>query len=172
MLQELAWQVSVVGVAALALVFFFVFLRSGRKADYAPIQKRGYQLRTLFFGALVLVGAPTLLYSMTRLPYDAPRREGPAAQVVEVTGHQWYWTVSQNRLKAGEPVEFRVTSADVNHGFAIYDPDMRIVAQTQAMPDYVNRLRYTFTKPGVYKVMCLEYCGVAHPNMSTEFQVS
>jgi hypothetical protein len=38
----------------------------------------------------------------------------------------------------------------VNLGFAIYDPDFEIVAQTQAMPGYINVLRYTFTEPGTY----------------------
>ncbi len=37
-------------------------------------------------------------------------------------------------------VEFRVTSLDVNHGMAIFDPDGKLVGQTQAMPGYVNRL--------------------------------
>jgi cytochrome c oxidase subunit 2 len=60
----------------------------------------------------------------------------------------------------------------VNHGFALYDPDMRIVAQTQAMPGYTNVLRYTFREPGVYRVLCLEYCGVGHHEMTAEIKVS
>ena len=69
-------------------------------------------------------------------------------------------------------MEFHVTSKDVNHGFALYDPDMRIVAQTQAMPGYTNVLRYTFNEPGVYRVLCLEYCGVAHHEMTAEIKVA
>lgn len=49
---------------------------------------------------------------------------------------------------------------------------MRIVAQTQAMPGYTNVLRYTFTEPGVYRVLCLEYCGVEHHDMKTEINVA
>lgn len=171
MYQQLAWQVTLILVSALALVFVFVALRARQHADYEPIQHRGYRIRTRFFWALVLLGTPTLLYSMTDLPYAAMRDRSAAAQVVEVIGHQWYWTLSGNTVRAGQPVEFRITSADVNHGFAVYDPDMRIVAQTQAMPEYVNKVRYTFTRPGTYKIMCLEYCGVAHQNMMAEIQV-
>ena len=81
------------------------------------------------------------------------------------------WEISPNQAKAGTPVEFNVTSEDVNHGFALYAPDDRIVTQTQAMPGFTNRLRHTFTKPGTYRILCLEYCGLAHHNMVSEFEV-
>ena len=72
----------------------------------------------------------------------------------------------------GEVIEFRVTSEDVNHGFALYDEQQRMVAQIQAMPGFVNKVRYQFTAPGVYKVLCLEYCGVAHHGMVADIQVT
>ncbi|MBS0570042.1 MAG: cytochrome oxidase, partial [Proteobacteria bacterium] len=78
---------------------------------------------------------------------------------------------SNTTLTAGSPVEFRVTSADVNHGFAIYAPDGRIAIQTQAMPGFTNKILYTFTQPGTYKVMCLEYCGLGHAPMTAQFEV-
>lgn len=68
-------------------------------------------------------------------------------------------------VDAGDLVEFRVTGLDVNHGFGIYGPDNRIVAQTQGMPGYVNRLRVRFPRAGDYMVLCLEYCGVVHHAM-------
>jgi cytochrome c oxidase subunit 2 len=45
------------------------------------------------------------------------------------------------------------------------------VTQTQAMPGYVNKLYHTFTKPGKYQILCMEYCGAAHHFMVTEFEV-
>jgi cytochrome c oxidase subunit 2 len=74
-------------------------------------------------------------------------------------------------VKAGSVVEFRVTSDDVNHGFAIYAPDGLIVTQTQAMPGYTNKLLHTFKEPGTYTVQCLEYCGLGHAPMKTTLQV-
>ena len=74
-------------------------------------------------------------------------------------------------MSVGEPVEFRVTSADVNHGFGIYDESLRLLAQTQAMPGYTNRLRFTFQKPGKYRILCLEYCGLGHHEMPAEISV-
>ena len=95
-----------------------------------------------------------------------------AMQSVEAVAQQWSWSIKPAAFRVGETVEFHVTSTDVNHGFALYNPDMRIVAQTQAMPGYINVLRYTFNEPGVYRVLCLEYCGVAHHEMTAEIKVS
>jgi cytochrome c oxidase subunit 2 len=68
-------------------------------------------------------------------------------------------------VPVGVVVEFRVTTLDVNHGFSLYAPDGSLMAQTQAMPGYVNRLRVVFDKPGMYTVLCLEFCGMSHHRM-------
>jgi cytochrome c oxidase subunit 2 len=91
--------------------------------------------------------------------------------VIRAAGHQWRWELSKTEVVAGKPVEFHVTGADVNHGFGIYDPQLRLVAQTQAMPGYTNVLRHTFAQPGTYRILCLEYCGLAHHAMMSELTV-
>ncbi len=159
-----------------AIGFMFVALKSGRRAnDYTPMQVRAYRIRTKLFWVLVLVLGPTMIYNLADLPYSAsyarPNASGAPAMIIEAKGFQWRWELSHNRVAVGQPVEFRVTSADINHGFAIYDADMHLVAQTQAMPGYINKLNYTFSKKGTYKILCLEYCGVAHHNMMTEIEV-
>jgi cytochrome c oxidase subunit 2 len=113
-----------------------------------------------------------MLYTLAELPYPAMAAASQAApESVRVTGRMWHWEIDKTRVAAGSPVDFQVTSADVNHGFGIYDPDMRLVGQTQAMPGYVNTLRLTFRRPGTYRVLCLEYCGVAHHAMASELTV-
>jgi cytochrome c oxidase subunit II len=91
--------------------------------------------------------------------------------VVNAVGHQWYWQIEPERVKAGTPVEFRVSAEDVTHGFALYDADLKLVTQTQAMPGYTNVLTHVFEKPGKYRVLCLEYCGVSHHGMMAELIV-
>ena len=75
------------------------------------------------------------------------------------------------QVSVGSLVEFRVTSFDVNHSFAVYSPDDHLIAQTQAMPGYVNRLRVRFHEPGRYYVLCLELCGMGHHRMRGVFDV-
>lgn len=171
MYQQLAWQITVALTAVLGLVFAFIALNAGKWTEYAPLQMRAYRLRTGFFWTLVLLLTPVLVYSMSELPYDAAHRHpGNKPQVIDAVGYQWYWILSSNEVTVGRPVEFHVTSGDINHGFGIYDQDMRLVGQTQAMPDYVNKLQLVFRKEGTYKVLCMEYCGIAHHNMLAEIR--
>lgn len=173
-MQPIAWQLSLVLMALIAFGFAFVAINSGRRQDdYTPLQKRAYRLRTRLFWGLVLVFGPAMLYTLLDLPYDAARAGSGAGpvQVVEATGYQWRWELSREEVAVGQPVEFRITSADVNHGFGIYDANLHLVAQTQAMPGYTNTLRHTFSEEGTYKVLCMEYCGIAHHNMLTEIRV-
>ncbi|MDD5324396.1 MAG: hypothetical protein PHR71_03635 [Polaromonas sp.] len=173
--QQIAWLASLVLMTLVALGFAFVAINSGaREEDYAPLVKRSYRLRTKLFWGLVLVFGPVMIYTlMGQLPYDASRTGSNSSpvQVVTATGSQWRWELSRDHVAKDQPVEFRVTSTDVNHGFGIYNADMHLVAQTQAMPGYTNIIRHTFHDEGTYKILCLEYCGIAHHNMMTEIKV-
>lgn len=175
-MQQIAWLLSLALMALVAIGFTFVALQSGRRVhDYTPVQARAYRIRTKLFWALVLVMVPAMTYNLVDLPYGTSHARANASGapplLVEAKGFQWRWELSRNHVPVGQAVEFRVTSADINHGFAIYDPEMHVVAQTQAMPGYTNKLSYTFNKAGTYKILCLEYCGVAHHNMVTEIRV-
>lgn len=170
-IQNEVWVITLVGLAAVTLGFLYVIGQAGRTGDANRVRKTSNVIRRWWFWALIVFGIGVTWGSLN--PFPIPKQFGPlqAAQVVDVVGHQWYWTMSETRLKTDTPVEFRVTSADVNHGFAIYAPDDRIVTQTQAMPGYTNKLLYTFRQPGKYRVLCLEYCGIAHHGMRAEFEV-
>ena len=167
--QQAAWLVTVALVAALAAIFLRVISTASLTADYESIAKRATRWRPRLFWAMALLTAVVLAFTLRRLPY--PHGDG-AAQTVEVTGRQWAWQLSRDSVAAGQPVEFRVTSGDVNHGFGIYDVKGRLLVQVQAMPKYTNTLRYTFATPGKYSILCLEYCGMVHHGMKRELIVT
>jgi cytochrome c oxidase subunit 2 len=172
MSHQLAWQVSLLLMTLVGFVFAFVAGTAGkREEDYAPLQKRAYRIRSRLFWALVLMFGPVMIYTLLDLPYVGARSSAAPAQVVKAVAHQWRWELSRDQVAAGEPVEFHVSSADVNHGFGLYDPDMRLVAQTQVMPGYTNTVRHTFNRQGTYKILCMEYCGIVHHNMMAEIRV-
>lgn len=167
--QTMSLVLSFAVILAIALVFLRVRLREGGAEDFAPVQGRAYRIRAILFGVLVLVGLPATIWLLRITPYAA----APAgAQVVNATGSQWSWDLDRTEVVIGEPVAFNVTSTDVNHGFGLYDPGGRLVAQVQAMPGYVNRLTHVFDAPGTYQVLCLEFCGLAHHVMTTEITVT
>jgi cytochrome c oxidase subunit 2 len=95
-----------------------------------------------------------------------------STQAVNVTGHQWFWEFEPKTVRAGSPVIFNVHAGDVNHGMGVYDSGKRLLFQVQAMPGYVNRVEYTFDKPGTYQILCMEFCGIAHHLMLTNLTVT
>jgi cytochrome c oxidase subunit II len=169
--QDEVWLITLIGIALVALVFIYVIGNSRVSADAKQVQTRAYAIRRWWFVALLVLGVGVTYASLRPFPVPDQQARLPGAQIVDVVGHQWTWQLSRRQLAAGIPVEFHVTSADVNHGFAIYGPDDRILAQTQAMPGFTNRLVYTFRQPGIYRVLCLEYCGLAHHVMADKFEV-
>jgi cytochrome c oxidase subunit 2 len=106
-------------------------------------------------------------------------------QVVNITAGQWFWLMSIDgqpikpgvsphvTLVAGQPVKFVAHSVDVNHGFGIMkgSADSAILLQMQVIPKLDNVFYYTFKEPGIYFVRCLEYCGYAHPYMTSVITV-
>lgn len=169
-MQDIAWISSVIPMAFIVVIFSFVFASSGAAAVTVPAGQE--RLRKLLFIGFMVVGIPLAFHTMAELPYSKPNTWAGPVQTVDVTGQQWSWSLSRTKFKVGEQIEFRVSSADVNHGFAIYDSSRRVLAQTQAMPGYVNTLRFKFSTPGTYTVMCLEFCGAAHHAMTADLEVT
>ncbi len=139
-------------------------------ADFsAGVGRLRRRLFYVFFSILVAV----FVVSIAFVPY-APvksRMVGTPHVFVEVKAAQFVWIINQTKLPVGVPIEFDVTSVDVNHDFAIYSPDGLLFAQVQAMPGYTNQLIVVFDNPGTYPVHCLEFCGVEHHFMESAFQV-
>ncbi|GHI00911.1 cytochrome c oxidase subunit II [Neobacillus kokaensis] len=172
MYQLIAWYATLFFVFLIALAFSFVYGESRKLREYGPIQEKGYKIRKFYFLALIAVMGFASSLTLSRLPYHAQHAKAESnAKVVDVTGYQFAWDLSDENFSVGEPVEFRVTSKDVTHGFGLYDPDLELISQTQTMPEYTNALTVTFDKPGTYKIMCLEYCSTGHHLMIKDIVV-
>ena len=173
-LQNVVWILSLTGMGLIALGFIFVIYQAGKPADDAATRKSAHTAHVLqaWLFVVLLVGFVFGSWATLR-HFPIPPQSSPldVKQVVDVVGRQWSWQITPDTVQAGSPVEFRVSSADVNHGFAVYAPDGLILTQTQAMPGFTNKLVYTFTQPGTYTVQCLEYCGIGHAPMKSTFKV-
>jgi len=175
-----------VSLAVIIAFVFFAVAWSTRRPHPVDYRAAG-RTRQVFFFTLVGILTTFLGITLPRLPYPA---EGHLPdRIVHVVGKQFAFALSESpietdaqweevasfappvRIPVGRLVEFRVTSFDVNHGFSVYSPGGRLLAQTQAMPGYVNRLRLRLTEPGRYTVLCLEFCGSAHHRMRGVFFV-
>ena len=168
--QRIAVLVSALFAIPLMLVFIAVARSAGSAGNPDDIATSAARWRRLTFWGLVLLFVPTLALSLTRLPYPASGTAPDA--IVEAKGTQWAWQLTPPAVTSGQLVEIRVSAADVNHGFAVYDANDRLVIQTQAMPGYTNVLRHRFTEPGTYRILCLEYCGLGHHTMTGQLVVN
>jgi cytochrome c oxidase subunit II len=65
------------------------------------------------------------------------------------------------RVPAGRRIRFRMTSADVTHGFMVSGTN----ANTMLVPGYISQFTTTFDTPGDYLVVCHEFCGNGHHAM-------
>ncbi|HSC30040.1 MAG TPA: cupredoxin domain-containing protein [Vicinamibacterales bacterium] len=81
--------------------------------------------------------------------------------VVPVVALMFGFSPDPIEVPANVPVTFRITSADVIHGFGVVGTN----ANAMAIPGYVSQFTVTFTKPGEYPIACNEYCGLLHHAM-------
>lgn len=162
---------SLSGMAVVTAAFVFAIRSSSvREEDYSSIASRAYDIRRRWMIGLCVLGFG--LAAATLLPFPLSADISGQPRVIKAVSGQWYWQLDSTEAVVGENVQFHVSTVDVNHGFALYDPNDRIIAQTQAMPGYVNELDITFTEVGRHRIMCLEYCGLAHHKMITDFNVA
>jgi len=168
--QRVAVLVSAVVGTLLIALFAAVARSAGTAGSTDDVAAAGARWRRLTFWGLVVLFVPAIAYSLTKTPYRNDLR--PSDVVVQATGHQWAWALEPSTVRAGQRVEIRVTGADVNHGLGVYDPNDRLVTQTQAMPGFTNVIRHTFTTPGTYRIRCLEYCGLGHHTMVSQLTVT
>ncbi|MEO9514444.1 MAG: cytochrome C oxidase subunit I [Paracoccaceae bacterium] len=145
-----------------------VILRALLATDGPPPSESAPKTRIRLIWAMIVFGVIVSVASLREWPHISA---GGDAIVVNITSGQWWWDTDTTEIPMGQQVEFRVTSEDVNHGLGIYDKDMRLVVQVQAMPTYTNKIVHTFETPGTYRILCMEFCGIAHHDMVSEFEV-
>lgn len=159
----------ILAIIAIA-IFVVIALSTGRPSGESSEPPGGYVIRRRWFLVLILVLFACFFTTIPFVPYETAAMALQPALRVPVVAHQYFFDMPSH-LPLNRRIMFEVTSDDVNHGFAIYGPRDHLIAQTQAMPDYVNYLAVTFHRPGKYKVRCLEFCGPGHFAMDKAFTV-
>ena len=124
----------------------------------------------------------SLLYAKSRyksnvpecLPYDKAYAEPKVVQLDEKTyqvfcvAQMWQFQPSEIYIPVGSEVDFYLTSKDVVHGFNISEKNVNMTAVFGS----INKTTVKFSKPGVYDIVCHEYCGIGHQNMRAQVIVN
>ncbi len=108
------------------------------------------------------------------LPYDKAYTEPKINQLDSNTyqvfsvASMWQFQPAEIYVPVGSEVDFYLTSKDVVHGFNISEKNINMMAVYGA----INKTTVKFDKPGVYDIVCHEYCGVGHQNMRAQVIVN
>ena len=144
-LYERIWMWAAAGL--LLLFLGAIFLTAGLQAVQPPSH-----IETL---------DPTLLTTHPEFGTPAVKRRADGSVVVSVVAQMFSFSPDPIEVPANRPVTFRLTSADVIHGFEVVGTN----ANAMAIPGYVSQFTVTFNEPGEYLIGCNEYCGTMHHNM-------
>ena len=89
-----------------------------------------------------------------------PIVEPPPGSDIYLLGRMWNWTPILKLQKGAEYV-LHLSSVDVNHGFALFPINVNF----QVVPGYDYGLRVTPSEAGDFRIVCNEFCGIAHHYM-------
>ena len=175
------WTCAAVYVLVLAALFIALY-KGGRSA--APPPRESSLARSVAAATgvtvLILIGltfASVITGRALGFNRDLPdRADAPDALVVEITGHQWWWSVvydnptpslrvttaNELHLPVGRRVVITLKSNDVIHSFWV--PNLH--GKMDLIPGRRNVLTLQADKPGVYRGQCAEYCGLQHAHMA------
>lgn len=167
-------------VVLVVVVALWVYtFRRGEHPRRDARDERRIGLRWIVGGGILLPVASIVLLlafgvpvGRQMLPLPLPGGEQP--EVIEVTGHQWWWevrypnaeggevvTANQLILPADEPIDFHVSSEDVIHSFWV----PRLGGKVDMIPGRTNRIRLEADRVGIFEAQCAEFCGAQHAHM-------
>lgn len=99
----------------------------------------------------------------TTPPFDNPgyTDNGDGTGDLVLVAQAWLWTPNEVTVAAGTEVTIQAVSRDVIHGIRIPDTN----ANVMVIPGQVSKIKVNFDEPGVYSLICHEYCGIGHQTM-------
>ena len=93
--------------------------------------------------------------------------EPDGSATVRLIAEQYDFVPHCVSVPVNTPVKFRLTSADVVHGFLLPDTNVN----TMVVPGFVAEVRTSFSRVGEYQMPCNEFCGLGHHAMWSQVSV-
>jgi cytochrome c oxidase subunit 2 len=168
---------------AILLALFVALRRAPRAGDETPADlssvnapeplARRNVTRAVIASALALVA---LIVASVFTDRAMARLSLQNAVHVELTGHQWWWTVryldgptnsdifvtaNEMHIPVGRPVVIKLAADDVIH--SLWVPSL--AGKKDLIPGRTALLNIRADKPGIYRGQCAEFCGLEHALM-------
>jgi len=110
---------------------------------------------------------PTTVWNDQRFAERGVRANPDGSVNVTLIAMMFAFQPNEIHVPVNRPVTFRLTSADVVHGFQIVGTN----GNTMVIPGYVSQFTTTFSTTGEYLIVCNEFCGQGHHMMSAKLIV-
>lgn len=173
-IAELWWILLAAGGAIFVLVMILLAAALLRRSDRDTLHAPPGGTRMILLGGVampvVVLSGVLALTVNTLLALSAPAESDD--NVVEVIGHQFWWevrypdhnvlTANEIHIPAGTPVRVRLAAQDVIHSFWV--PELH--GKLDMIPGQTNTFWLQADRPGVFKGLCAEFCGVQHAKMT------
>jgi cytochrome c oxidase subunit 2 len=157
---------------AVSLALFYSLMRRERRADDDRSLVRGVAGASILTTVILLV-LLTVSVSTGNGIHSVP---DPNALTIQVIGRQWWWevhyrhpvpgpevvTANEIHVPVGKPVQLDLVSNDVIHSF--WAPNIH--GKKDLIPGHPNTTWFQVDRPGEYRGVCAEFCGVQHAHMA------
>lgn len=114
------------------------------------------------------ITVPTCLTDVKPFADGKLMEQAPKRYELHYLARMWKFEPDDVYVEPGSVVDLYLSTADVTHGMQIVGTNVNLMA----VPGAVNYARVKFDRAGDYVVVCNEYCGAAHHNMSTVIHVT
>jgi len=111
---------------------------------------------------LIAIGLPALMVA-------ARSANGGSIEIHGVMADGGGWTPGTITTQVGQPIDLRLTSDDVVHGFAVGQSDLPSV---EVLPGKWTATTLSFDRPGKYTFYCTRWCGPNHWRMRGTIEVT
>jgi cytochrome c oxidase subunit 2 len=157
---EMGWIV----IAFLWGLFMFFFMIAWHFIGEQNLSSETYRIQPSRYEAKVEAFAEA---------YTVGEEEGvpvvrpPAGEDVYMLGRLWeWWPILE--LKKGQSYRIHISSVDWQHGFSLQPTNINLSVH----PGYEHVINLTPTETGEFGVICNEYCGIGHHQMTGRIRVT
>ena len=87
---------------------------------------------------------------------------------VHFVARMWAFEPNVLRVPTGSTLDIYAVTKDVTHGLEIAGTNVNLMI----VPGAIANAQVHFSKPGIYTILCHEFCGKGHQNMTARIEVS
>jgi len=113
------------------------------------------------------VGLPTCLADIKPFQKGELITHSPTHYELHYVARMWKFEPEDVMLPVGSTVDMYVSTVDVTHGLILLGTNLNLMV----VPGVVNYARVHFDRPGVYQLLCHEFCGTGHERMTSQLRV-